>query len=101
MATRPPASSRVVVEAPFSFTGSAKRLWKPVANVANPVAKIALGFLMVTVIFMAWTMILCWYLMFGLLLVPYRLLRRGSRNRKRQDLQHREQLAAVERARRP
>jgi hypothetical protein len=30
------------------------------------------------------------------LLVPYRLIRRGSRKRKRQALQHREMLSAIQ-----
>jgi hypothetical protein len=33
---------------------------------------------------------------FGLLVVPYRLIRRGSRKRKRQGYQHREMLAAIQ-----
>jgi hypothetical protein len=37
----------------------------------------------------------CWYVIFGLLVVPYRLLRRGSRKRKKTAMQHREGLAAV------
>jgi hypothetical protein len=50
-------------------------------------------------IVMAWMTILCWYAMFGLLVVPYRLLRRGQRKRKREELRHRETLAALERGR--
>lgn len=89
-----PASSRVVVEAPMSFTGSAKRLWKPVANLSNPAGKIGVGTLMAFVILMAWTMILSWYCIFGILVIPYRLLRRGSRKRKRDNLRHQELLRA-------
>ena len=35
-------------------------------------------------------------LLFGILLVPYRLLRRGSRKRKQEMLRHAEVLAAIE-----
>lgn len=43
----------------------------------------------------AWAFVLGWYLFFGLLIVPYRLIRRSDRNRKRDALQHREVLAAA------
>jgi hypothetical protein len=43
-----------------------------------------------------WTFILGWYGCFGLLLLPYRLLRRGARKREAEALRHRELLAAVE-----
>jgi hypothetical protein len=43
----------------------------------------------------AWALVLAWYCLFGLALVPYRLIRRSDRNRKRDALQHREVLAAA------
>jgi hypothetical protein len=43
-----------------------------------------------------WSAVTCWYLLFGLLLVPYRLIRRGDRNRHRTELRHREILAAAQ-----
>ncbi len=89
------ASSSVVVQAPMSFSGSARRLWKPVNSSGNPAAKVALGALMVFLIATAWFLIAGWYLVFGLLLVPYRLIRRGGRKRKQEDLRHREMMAAV------
>lgn len=73
------ASERVIVQAPMSYTGSAKRLMR-----ISP-------FLVILVPFV-WVVVTLWYLIFGILLVPYRMIRRGSRNRKRQDLQHREIL---------
>ncbi len=91
-----PASEGVVVQAPLSFTGSAKRLWKAVESASNPLSKVAFGALMVVLIFVAWSVILGWYLFFGLLLVPYRLIRRGGRRRKQAELRHREMLAAVQ-----
>lgn len=88
------ASEKVVVSAPMSFAGSAQRIWKW-TDVDNPVAKVGLAIVAVTAIAFAWCCIAVWYLIFGLLLVPYRLLRRGSRKRKKTALQHREVMAAV------
>jgi len=44
---------------------------------------------------MWWLLILCWYLFFGLWLVPYRLFRRGQRKRELATLRHREFMTAV------
>lgn len=73
-----------IVAAPMSFTGSAQRLWRPVTRMTSP-AKVALGSVMVLVILMAWTLVLCWYLFWGILVVPWRLLRRGQRRQKHYD----------------
>ena len=85
-----------VVSAPMSFAGSLARtqnwLWfdKPVWY------KWSLGWLAVSMVVMIWWMfILMWYMIFGLLLAPYRLRRRGSRKRKLQARQHQELLEAV------
>ncbi len=77
------ASERVIIEAPLSFTGSAKRIWR-----LSPVGWVQA--LLVLVILVAWTVVLVWYCTFGLLLVPYRLIRRSSRKQKRDALRHRE-----------
>jgi hypothetical protein len=82
------ASERVVVAAPMSFAGSTRRIllgteaWNPIVRVL----------VLVVVLPIVWLAIFSWYLLWGLWLVPYRLLRRGSRKRKRQELQHREML---------
>jgi len=89
------ASEKVVVSAPMSFAGSAQRLWKPVRRTSNPAVKILVGTLMALTITMVWIAVVCWYLIFGLFLVPYRLIRRGDRKRRRSDLQHRETLDAL------
>lgn len=82
----------------MSFTGSAQRIWKltrlPLAETTGP--HVALAVVALLLIGLAWTVVLSWYLTFGLLLVPYRVLRRGSRKRKRQSLQHRELLATMQ-----
>jgi hypothetical protein len=90
------ASEKVVIAAPLSFAGSAGRLWKITGVTDQPVGRIALGLGAVLLISLAWTLVLSWYLLWGIFLVPYRLIRRGSRKRKREALQHREQLAAIE-----
>jgi hypothetical protein len=43
-----------------------------------------------------WALVAVWYVVFGLLLVPYRLLRRGARKRTKEALQHRQMPAAIE-----
>lgn len=88
------ASEKVVVSAPMSFHGSAVRIWK-ITNGSEGGAKWAVGTLAVLLIALAWTLVLCWYLIFGILVIPYRLIRRGSRKRKQQALQHQELLSAV------
>ena len=45
-----------------------------------------------------WPAIAVWYLVFGIFLVPYRLLRRGARKRKAEALRHREMLGAIDKA---
>lgn len=94
------ASEKVVIEAPFSYVGSTKRIWKIAAAFNGdepwrPWVKwlLVVPFVLLLLV-MAWAFITAWYVMFGLLVVPYRLLRRGSRKRKAQELRHREALAA-------
>jgi hypothetical protein len=89
------SSERVVVAAPMSLAGSAARIWRLTGLSDQPAPRIALGVVAVLVIACAWTFVLAWYVIFGLLLVPYRLIRRGQRKRKREALMHREQLAAI------
>lgn len=85
------ASERVVPEAPMSFTGSGKRIWKLVHN-HSKVWTITLGIVAILLIVLAWTVVLAWYFTFGLLLVPYRLVRRNARKQKQAELRHRELL---------
>lgn len=98
--TKRPASERVVVQAPMSLAGSAGRIWKLADAGPGPVKWFLLAPIAVILILVAWVVVVCWYLVFGLLLVPYRLVRRGGRNRKRDNLRHQEMLRAVDRGRR-
>jgi hypothetical protein len=81
----------------MSFAGSAKRIWQ-MTWVENPILKWALAVpVALAAILMAWMLVVVWYGIFGLLLVPYRLIRRGDRKRKVEAVRHREQLAMMER----
>lgn len=98
---QPLASEEVVVSAPMSFAGSAVRLWKLAAYPAGGGGRAAVRGLVVIplvvfVICTVWMFVLGWYCVFGVLLVPYRLIRRGARKRKREELRHREMMAALQ-----
>jgi hypothetical protein len=90
------ASEKIVVSAPLSFHGSAVRIWR-ITDLGgdNTAAVIGMGALAAILIGLAWILVLGWYLIFGLLLVPYRLIRRGQRKRKLEEARHRELLGAV------
>jgi hypothetical protein len=89
------ASEKVVIAAPLSLAGSAARIWKLVGLSAHPAARVALALAALSLIAFAWVFVLAWYVVFGVFLIPYRVLRRGQRKRKREALQHRELISAV------
>lgn len=89
-------SEKVVVGAPLSYAGSAGRIWKLTGMSEAAPARIGLALVAMILIVGAWAFVTAWYLTWGLLLVPYRLIRRGSRKRKREALQHREMMAAIQ-----
>ena len=89
------ASEKIVVSAPMSLHGSAARIWKITKITDNPAGRIGLAILASTLIALAWMLVIAWYTIFGILLVPYRLIRRGSRKRKVEVLRHRETLTAI------
>lgn len=89
-------SEQVVLAAPMSFTGSAERLWKLTRSApANVWASATIYTGVILLITAVWMAVLCWYFIFGLWLVPYRLIRRGQRKRRREDLRHREMLTMM------
>lgn len=94
-------SEKVVLAAPMSFAGSAARIWKLVGLSEQPAARVALAVAAISLICVAWMSVTVWYILFGLFLAPYRLIRRGQRKRKREALQHREMMAAIQGERRP
>jgi hypothetical protein len=88
------ASERIVAAAPMSFTGSAQRIWHITWGRAGwPAACFTTLALLGIVV--AWAAVLAWYLIWGLLLVPYRLIRRSGRKRRRMELRHRELMATI------
>lgn len=79
----PLESEQIVVQSPMSYTGSYRRLtrrwW---------------GWLLLPVV---WTLVTAWYVLFGILVVPWRLLRRGARKRRLAEARHREMMEAQRR----
>lgn len=85
-------SERVVLAAPLSYVGSAKRIWKLTGPAWAWLLTVPLA---VTLIVAAWTFVTAWYALFLLIwpvAVAWRLLRRSDRRRRMDDLRHREQL---------
>lgn len=97
------ASEKVVISAPLSFSGSAQRIWQ-LTNVDNPILKVALALLAVTLIMGAWMFVIMWYfvmyVLFGVFFFIFRLFTRSRRKNKRDKLRHREVLDAVRQNRR-
>ncbi|QHU94035.1 hypothetical protein GWK78_03315 [Candidatus Saccharibacteria bacterium oral taxon 488] len=95
-------SEKIVISSPLSFSGSAKRIWK-ITDVDNPVVKALLSLVAAALIMFAWVFVAFWYVLiyvvFGILFIPYRLLRRSSRKQKQAKLRHREVLEAIEKNR--
>lgn len=95
-------SEKIVISSPLSFSGSAKRLWK-ITDVDNPAVKALLSLVAAMLILFAWIFVAFWYVLiyvvFGILFIPYRLLRRSSRKQKQARLRHREVLDAIEKNR--
>jgi len=93
------ASEKVVVSAPTSFSGSTARIWKMTDSDNTALKWLLLVPVALCLIFMAWSLVAIWYFiifgLFGIFVIPFRLLTRSGRNRKRNKLQHRELLEAV------
>jgi hypothetical protein len=92
------ASEEVIISAPLSYSGSAQRIVRLRRRAASEWELTAITTLAVFLIFMAWVFITVWYLTWGFLLVPYRVMRRGQRRRKVEALRHRELLGALQNA---
>lgn len=112
------ASEHVIVQAPMSYRGATRRLWRlsgpgrrlindrqPDTNAVEVALRWTLGVTLITavcvLIVVGWVVVTVWYALFGLLLVPYRLIRRGQRRDRKRELQHRELLARMEPRDRP
>jgi hypothetical protein len=90
------ASEDVIVNAPMSYAGSAQRIIRLRRRAEGGGALVAVTVLAILLIALAWTAVTAWYLTWGLLLVPYRLLRRGARKRKAEALRHRELMGTIQ-----
>jgi len=95
-------SEDVIINAPMSFAGAAQRSFRLRRVTFNPpwLANVLMTTLAVMLTLLWWSLVVCWYavfvLLFGLLFIPYRLVRRGSRKRKAEALRHREMMSALE-----
>jgi uncharacterized membrane-anchored protein len=88
-------ASRTVVAAPMSFAGSLGRTTNLLWHGRPPAVKVLAVLGVPSILFVWWFAIVAWYLVFGLILAPYRLVRRGSRKRKREGRMHQETLRAI------
>ena len=92
-------SEKVIVSAPTSFSGSAQRIWK-ITDTSNPILKwFVLIPIALCLIMGVWMFVFVWYIvifgLFGIFVIPFRLLTRSGRYHKRGKLQHRELLEAI------
>ena len=90
------ASEDVIVSAPMSYTGSAQRIIRLRRRAEGGKSLATITALAVLLIVLAWILITVWYLMWGFLLVPYRVVRRGARKRKVEALRHRELMGTIQ-----
>jgi hypothetical protein len=90
------ASEEVIINAPMSYAGSAQRIVRLRRRAHNTGLKIAITILVVVLVILVWVIVTAWYLLWGLWLVPYRILRRGARKRKAEALRHRELMGTIQ-----
>jgi uncharacterized protein DUF1707 len=90
------ASEDVIINAPMSYAGSAQRIMRIRRRAEGGRTLAAITALAILLILVAWVFVTAWYLIWGLWLVPYRLLRRGARKRKAEALRHRELLGTIQ-----
>jgi uncharacterized membrane-anchored protein len=88
-------ASRTVVAAPMSFAGALGRTTNLLWHGRPPAVKVFAVLAVPSIVFFWWGAIVVWYAAFGLILAPYRLVRRGSRKRKREGRMHQETLQAI------
>jgi hypothetical protein len=90
------ASEDIIINAPMSYVGSAQRIMRLRRRAQPGSTLVAVTALAVLLVLVAWAIVTCWYLTWGLLLVPYRLLRRGARKRKAEAMRHRELMGTIQ-----
>lgn len=90
-------STQMVLSAPMSFVGAGarmRRLFKRLSWKKKLLAYVP--FVMILTLW--WTFIMSWYVVFGMLVVPYRLFRRGHRRRRMEDQRQYELIEAMHEA---
>lgn len=90
------ASEDVIINAPMSYAGSAQRIWRLRRRATSDSTLAAITVLAIVLVMTVWALVTAWYLTWGILLVPYRVLRRGARKRKAEMMRHRELLGAIQ-----
>ncbi|HEX3977417.1 MAG TPA: DUF1707 domain-containing protein [Solirubrobacteraceae bacterium] len=90
------ASEDIIISAPMSYAGSAQRIMRLRRRAGSGGSLVALTTAALVLIVFAWVMVTAWYLIWGIWLVPYRLVRRGARKRKVEALRHRELLGTIQ-----
>jgi membrane glycosyltransferase len=84
MPTAPVVKSKTYA-APLSFVGSTRRIvaWSRGAIERNPHMRAPLWIMTVSALLVSWAVVFCWYAvvfgLFGILMIPYRLVRRSQR----------------------
>jgi hypothetical protein len=81
-------SEQVIIQAPMSYTGSRRRIVRRVTRHTRLALPAAIPLTAV-----AWVAVTAWYVVFGVLVIPWRLVRRGHRQERRDQLRHREAMA--------
>ncbi len=90
------ASEDVIISAPMSYAGSAQRIMRLRRRAESSGSLVAATTAAVVLIVFAWVMVTIWYCIWGLMLVPYRLIRRSARKRRVEALRHRELLGTIQ-----
>lgn len=87
-------SGGVVIRAPMSYIGSAKRLWKVTGLGPAPLKWFVTVWVALFLVLVAWAAVTVWYVFAVWLILPYRMLRRSQRRGHRDQLRTQELLAA-------
>ncbi len=91
------ASEDVIINAPMSYAGSAQRIMRLRRRAQGRGGSLAaITTAAVLLVAVAWVLVTAWYLVWGIWLVPYRLLRRGARKRRMEALRHRELMGTIQ-----
>jgi hypothetical protein len=90
------ASEDVIINAPMSYAGSAQRIFRLRRRARSGGANVAVNVLAIVLVLLAWVIVTAWYLLWGIWLIPYRILRRGARKRKAEALRHRELMGTIQ-----